>query len=105
MCERPGFWRWLVQGLVGAVRGTSRGLIWVIRTVPRAVPGLVRAIRKLNIREAIRRNPFYEFYTGMLGLVVVVSSIPEVSGLILAPLSLFSFLLVMHGLYRAEGDC
>lgn len=105
MYERPPFWRWLVQVSVGAVRGMPGALVWAIRSMP----GMVRAIRKLNITEAIR-NPFYEFFTGMIALVVVISLLPA-SGLtldtriVLALFCLPSFLLVMHGLYRAEGDC
>ncbi len=106
MCERPGFWRWLVQVSVGAVRGVPRELVGVVR----AMPEMFRSIRKPRITVAIR-NPFYEFFTGLMALIafpmisVVASDLALGTRIVLALLSLPSFLLIMHGVYRAWGDC
>lgn len=105
MCERSGFWRWLVQVSVGAVRETPRELVSAIR----AVPEMVGAIRKPRIVVAIR-DPFYEFFIGLMALVVVVTlqvtpGLTLTMRIVLALFCLPSFLLVMHGVYRAWGDC
>lgn len=105
VCERPGFWRWMIRASVGAVRAMPRELVGAVR----AVPGMVRGIRMPRIREAIR-EPFCEFYTGMMAIVVILtlqtaSDLTLTTRLIIALLIIPSFLLAMHGTYRKWGDC
>lgn len=105
VCERPRFWRWLVQVLVGAVRALPGVLVRAIRVVPE----MVRAIRKPRIVVAIR-DPFYEFFIGLMALVVVVTlqvtpGLTLTMRIVLALFCLPLFLLAAHGIYRAGGDC
>jgi len=106
VCERPPFWRWLVQVSVGAVRALPRELVGAVR----AVPGMVRRIRMPRIMVAIR-DPFYEFFIGIIALFLFpMSSLitPDLTlgtRIFLSLLSLPSFLLVMHSIYRTWWDC
>ena len=106
MCERPGFWRWTIRVSATALRGLPQGLVWVVK----AVPGMVRAIRMPKVKAAIR-DPFYEFFMGIMALLMfpmwsmLASDLTLDARIVLALLSLPSFLLVMHGLYRSGGNC
>ena len=85
MCERPPFWRWLPRVLVEKIR---------------ALPGLIGVIR----------DPAVE---GIIGLgSIVIFLILALSGLmtstirvIMALCTIPSFIIMMHGIYRMEGDC
>ncbi len=81
----PGFWRWLSKVLVESIR---------------KVPGLIGGIR----------SPLTEIIIGMTGiafsLVLAVASydVSFYTRVVLALLTIPSFLISMHGFYRAE-DC
>lgn len=112
MCERPGFWRWLPQITIRIVRSLPRELVGVIRAVS---GGMVRAIRPSRIMVTIR-EPFYEFFIGIMALffspmIVLLDSVSSdpcltsTTRITVALLIIPSFLLMMHGTYRAWWDC
>lgn len=103
MCERLGFWQWLAQVSVEAVRAVPGVLVGTVR----AVPEVARAIPRLVMTTFWIRNPFYEFFTGMMVLVIVLALLPAPDltldvRIVSALLSIPSFLLVMHTVYRSR---
>ena len=86
MCERPTFWRWFIQELV------DLKLVDLIR----AVPGFIR-------------SPGFESSMGFIFTIVflfyaILSELPEVTRIALALLSVPSFIIYKHGIYRWEAD-
>lgn len=83
MCERPPFWRWLSQGLVEKIR---------------ALPRLIG-------------DPLSEIIIGIIGITCSLILSPLALTLtfnervIIALCSIPSFIILMHGIYRAEEDC
>jgi len=106
VCEKPPFWRWMIRVSVIALKELPRFLVGAVK----AVPGMVREIRMPRITAAIR-DPFYEFFIGIMALFVFpMSSIitPDLTlntRIVLALVSLPSFVLVMHSIYRTWWDC
>ena len=107
MCERPGFWRWLVHVSAMALRGLPRFMGEVVR----AVPGVVKETLRMPMITASLRDPFYEFFTGIMALGIFPiwsifgNALTLDMRIVMALLSIPSFLLMMHGLYRSGDDC
>ncbi len=106
MCEKPPFWRWTIRVSAAVLRGLPSFLVEVVK----AVPGMVREIRMPSIITAIG-DPFCEFFMGMMALFMfpmgsmLAPDLTLNTRIVLALLSLPSFLFMMHGLYRSWGDC
>ncbi len=82
MSEKPPFRRWFIQELVELIS---------------AVPGFIR-------------SPGFEYSMGFiftLGFLfyALFSELPELTRIALALLSIPSFVIYKHGIYRSEGDC
>ncbi len=112
VCERPPFWRWFTQITIRIVRSLPRELVWLVRMV---LGRMVSAIRPSRVMSTIR-EPFYEFFIGIMALFFVpmivlldsVASDPYLTStmkIIVTFLIIPSFLLMMHGTYRAWWDC
>ncbi len=109
MCEKPGsgFWRWLPQVTINIVKALPRELVWLVRMI---LGRMVNAIRPSRIMSTIR-EPFYEFFIGIMALFmfpmwsIAAPDLTLTTRIVFALLSLPSFLLAMHGTYRAWGDC
>lgn len=103
MCEGSSFWRWLAQVSVMGIRGAPRALVGTVK----AVPGIVRAIKKPEITVAIR-DPFNAFIIGLMALgaslmiPLITPDLTLTTRVGVALLSLPSFLLMMHAFYRAR---
>lgn len=85
MCERPPFRRWLLQILVEKIR---------------AIPGLIGIIRDPAVESLIGLVALFIFL--FLALFDLMTSTIRV---IMALCTIPSFIIVMHGIYRVEGDC
>lgn len=82
--EEAGFWQWLSQGLVETIR---------------AFPALVGVIR----------SPRLEFFIGLLGtpsslIFAILFDVPFYTRFIIALCAIPSFIIMMHGIYRAKGN-
>ncbi len=83
MCERPPFWRYVIKDLVETIS---------------SIPRLIRS-------PGFESSMGYIFTLGFLFYAFIDHESPGITRIVLALLSVPSFIIYKHGIYRTEGDC